>query len=74
MFWDYLEKWVGHKERKLGSVLLVALGGLSILSVTSGWFSFLDNHIEGFTYLSIRNLLGALLILISIGWWNNRLG
>lgn len=74
MFWDFLEKNVGHRERKLASVLLIGLGGLSIISFSSSWFPFLDASIENYSFLSIRNLLGILLILISIGLWKNRLG
>lgn len=72
--WDLLEKYIGHKERKLGAVLLVAFGGLTITSFTYGWFPFMDSFVEGFPFLSVRNLLGILLIIVAIGWWKNRIG
>ena len=71
---DLIEKFVGHRERKLGAVLLIGIGGLSIFSMTSNLFTFLDKGLAGFPLLTIRNLLGVLLILTAVGWWKNRLG
>ena len=72
--WDLIDKYVGFKERKLIVCALIIFGGLSILSFTSGWFSFLDQTMANYPILRLRNLLGILSILIGIGIWNNRIG
>ena len=74
MIWDVFEKYIGHKERKMISVLLIILGGLSIISFTSSWFPFLDSGVTNYEFLSLRNLLGFSLVLVGIGWWKNRIG
>lgn len=72
--YDMLERYVGHRERKLGSVVLVFIAGLSILSFTADIFTWLDKGIESLPLLTLRNGFAVLLILIAIGWWKNRLG
>ena len=73
MIFDLLERYVGHRERKLGAVILVVVGGLSTFAWSASLFSWLDQGIGAFPLLTLRNLLGVLLILIAIGWWKNRL-
>lgn len=71
--WDIIDKYVGFKEKKLIVCILIAFAGLSMLSFAQGWFPILDTQLMNYPILTLRNLMGALIIIIAIGFWTNRL-